>query len=448
MNSENNSKIDESLYLNRRKKIIKQIKGEAALFISSAVYNHTRDQSFPHHQNSDFFYLTGHQEPQSALLLLGSTEGPRSILYLRDKDPVDERWHGERLGVKKAKNKFHVDDVRDIKNLKKDLEQVLCNAKVIHYPAGCNEEYDSIIWKMFCTKVGPRLNFPNIIKDARLLTSEMRFIKDRAEIQTIKHAVDITAHGILDLIKNIKKASSEKHCALMLESNFASLGADKTSFATIVASGKNSTVLHHTPQNIPIWKKELLLIDAGALYRGYCGDITRTIPASGKFSEPQGKIYDLVYRALQTGIAAAKPNGCLEDIHNAVVKTITKGLVELKLLKGSVSDLIESGAYKKFYMHRTGHWLGIDVHDISPISLQSPNGGNIFIHPHFRPLVPGNVFTIEPGIYIDPKESSVPSQFRGIGIRIEDDVLITSNGAEILSKKIPSKRSEIEEIMS
>lgn len=447
MTNEKNQILDENIFSNRRKKIIRQIKGEAALFVCSNQHNYSRDLAFPFQQNTDLSYLTGHNEPNSALLLIGNSHGPRSILYLRDKDPHEEKWNGEILGVKKAKNKYDVDDVRDIGSLVKDLEQVLYNSKVLHYPAGANEYYDKLIWKLFCSKVGPRFNFPNVIKDARLLTSELRFIKDRSEIQCIKHAVDITAQGILDLLPQIKKTSSERHCAQLLESNFTKYGAEKTSFPSIIASGKNSTVLHHSPKNIPIWKKELLLIDAGASYRGYAGDITRTVPVSGKFNEAQGLIYDLVHKALKAGTNLAKPNSCLEDVHNAIVKTLTKGLVELKLLKGNINDLIENGAYKKFYMHRSGHWLGLDVHDISPITVQSPNSGNIFLHPNFRPFVPGNIFTIEPGIYIDPKDQTVPSKFRGIGIRIEDDILITPSSAEILSKRIPSKKEEIEELM-
>ncbi|MBP9837692.1 MAG: aminopeptidase P N-terminal domain-containing protein [Proteobacteria bacterium] len=446
--TDNLTKLTDNIYLSRRKKLLKNIKSEAAIFISNPETVMTRDQHHPYHHASDIFYLTGFSEPETALVLLGGNRGPRSILYLRDKDPVDERWNGDRLGIKSAKRRFQIDEVRDIKHFIKDLPELLATTRTLHYSPGINLKYDQAIWNLFSTSVGPRLNFPTTLKDARLLTSELRFIKDKFEIDTISHAVDITIKGIGKIIREIPNLKSEVFAAKLLEAYFVEHGASGSSFNTIVASGKNSTILHHNPKKSTIWNKDLLLIDAGALYCGYAGDITRTVPASGKFSQAQAAVYDIVHAALKNGIALAKPNSCLDDVHLATVRAITRGLVDLKILKGNVNDLIANGAYKKYYMHRSGHWLGIDVHDISPITVSTPNSNDIFMPANIRPFVPGNVFTIEPGIYIDARDQTVPAAYRGIGIRIEDDVLITNSGCKVLSDKLPTERNELEDFMS
>jgi Xaa-Pro aminopeptidase len=241
----------------------------------------------------------------------------------------------------------------------------------------------------------------------------------------------------------LKHATSERHAAQMLETSFVKQGSDCTGFNTIIASGRNATILHHSPTAKKISKNELLLIDAGAGFENYSGDISRTVPANGKFSKEQAEIYDVVLSALYAGIKQAKPKSTMDEIHKVAVVKIVEGLKKLKLLKGSTTQLIKSGAYQKFYMHRTGHFLGLDVHDINPV--YEKNGK--VISAYSRPLAPGNVITVEPGIYIDANEKSVPKRYRGIGIRIEEDVLITKTGNQVLSKDIPVERDEIEKLI-
>jgi len=440
--------LEESVFVSRRLKFLRQIRGEVALFVAPPEVSRSRDQTYPYQTSSDLFYLTGFSEPEAALVLSGAAQGPRSIVYLRDRDPLYERWNGERLGSKRAKKIFRVDEIRNIATLSQDLPQLLAHAHTLHYTPGVNPEFDTLVWKQFSSSTAPRLQQPNILKDARLITSEMRFVKDRNEIQNLKHAADITARGFLQFLPRVSEMTSERHAAESLEGVFAKLGAHGLSFPTIVAAGRNATTLHHHPQLQPLWKRELVLIDAGASFRGYAGDITRTVPVSGKFSAPQAAIYDLVCSAVSFAVGKAKPDVSLDDIHEGVVKHLTKGLVDLKILKGSVPDLIASGAYKKCFMHRTGHWLGLDVHDISPVTVTNSSGTSVYVPASMRPLVPGNAFTIEPGLYFDPRDTSIPEAYRGIGIRLEEDVLISSGGCEVMSAALPIKRDDIEQLFA
>lgn len=434
----------ETMYAARRKKLLRNIPGDAALFTAAPETIECRDVHHPHHQNTDFFYLTGIEEPNAALLLLSGSQGPRSVLFVRERDAVREVWDGERLGTQRAKRRFRVDEVRDIEQLHKALPLLVANAQTLWFTPGVDPALDQHVFSLFQTSVAPRLNFPSGFRDARVLTSEMRFVKDKAEMRMLRYAVDITADGLVELAPQLKNFTSEVQCARALEGIFAKLGGKGVSFQTIIAAGKNATTLHHRPVMQPLWKRELVLVDCGARYRGYAGDISRTLPVSGKFTTAQAEVYDIVHAALLAATKRAKPGNTLETIHRAAVGTIVKGLVEIRALKGNISQLIESGAYQAFFPHRTSHWLGLDVHDIAPVTYVKGQPQSAWK----RPLVPGNVITIEPGLYFQVKDARAPKQYRGIGVRIEDDVLITENGCEVLSRRVPSSRSEIEALFS
>ena len=429
--------LEESHFLARRKRLLKLIRGSVAIFVSA----HGTGESHPP-SAKDLFYLTGFEEPDSALILLGNSKGPRSILYLRERDPQSERWNGERLGIKRAKKRFAVDEVRDFSKLSDDLRDHLSGINTLHYAPGSNSHIDSAIWRIFRGTPAPRLSAPNILSDSRLLTSELRWVKDKQEIQAIKHACDITARALVETLPRLKDCTSEKHAAQVLESQFTRLGAHGLAFSTIVASGRNATVLHHKPTLQPLWRRELVLFDCGSSFNGYASDISRTVPASGRFTAQQADVYDVVLAARDRAVERAKPGATLDEIHMAAVRQLVRGLIDLGILRGSVSDNVESGNYKPFYMHRTGHWLGLDVHDCSPIT--NPTESTLPLPAQLRPLVPGCVFTIEPGLYFDLKDDSIPVEYRGIGIRIEDDLHITVDGSEILSNLAPLQRDEIE----
>lgn len=428
----------------RIKKVLAQIKEEVAIITSSPRQNLSLDLERTYRQNSDFLYLLGHDEANSALVLRSTSKGPRSILYVQDKDPEIEKWTGEVIGVKKAKKTYPVDEVRDIKNFYSDLPKLVKFAKKINFAPGLDTILDQFIFSLFQTNLSPKENLPHHFSDLRLITSRLRLKKDEYEISCIKYAIDITIKSFLDLYKSLGNLTSELHAAKVLESYFASYGSEYKAFHTIIASGKNATTLHHKPKLQSIFKRDLLLIDAGANYKNYNADITRTIPVSGKFNSAQSDAYDVVYQALEKAKTKAKPGSCLIEIHKLACIEITKGLIELKVIKTSLEEALEKELYKKYYMHGTGHWLGIDVHDISPLNLNNDKQKNT----KTIPLEPGMVFTIEPGLYFDPKDKDLPQELRGIGIRLEDDVVITKNACNILSQNLPLARNEVEKALS
>jgi Xaa-Pro aminopeptidase len=434
----------ETIYSKRRKSLRSQIKGAVAILPAASLQYSSRDLLHPFHQDSDFFYFTGFNEPDAVLVLRGANTGPRSVLFLNEKDPVLEKWNGERLGTKRAKKKFQVDEILDIATLDAVLPTLIKGADTIHYALGSSEKVDKLVLGSLKSKIAPQPGHPHGLRDSRVFTSQMRAIKDRYELRAIRHAIEITSKSLLQLLPQLKSMSSELHATRELEALYARFGATGLAFPTIIAAGKNATVLHHQPKHQPLWKRELVLIDTGASFKGYNADISRTVPVSGKFTETQAEIYDLVHEALKAACNKAKPGSSLEAIHEAAVKTLTTGLCDLKILRGNPADRIADGSYKRFYMHRTGHWLGLDVHDISP--LFEKNGSSV--SSYLQPLVAGNVFTIEPGLYFDPKDAKTPAEYRGIGIRLEENIVITENGCEVLTSHVPIERNDIEQLMA
>ena len=432
----------EAIFRSRRQKLLRRISGDAALFFSAEGKVFSRDLSYPYRYDSDFFYFTGIEEPSAALLLLGKQRGPRSILFLREKDAERERWVGPMLGLRKAKRNIRVDEVRNIENFESDLVALLKNTKGLHFTPGINRERDRFIWDLFRSPCGPQQNFPNEIKDARLLSADLRIKKGPNEIRHLRHVADITAHSIIALIRDFKSVTSELHAARVLESHFARLGANGLAFPTIVASGKNATCLHHSPSLSPLWRREMVLIDCGANFRGYSADITRTVPYSGKFTPEQREAHTVVYQALQAAIRRSKVGNTLLGIHQAALREITKGLIDLGILRGSLESNLEKKNYSPFFMHRTSHWLGLDAHDIAP---REPNPKSTTFE---RKLQVGNVFTIEPGLYFSPTDKNTPAAFKGIGIRLEEDILITEKGCEILTRNVPVAADDVEQIMA
>ena len=436
-------KNTELFFHKRRKNFLNRIKGEVAIFPSSESKVFTRDQHYPYKQNSDLFYLTGIEEENCILVLSGLKTGPRSILYLEDVDLVKAKWGKSALGLKKAKKKYQVDEVRDYKDFSKDIKTIVEYSQLLHYALGTHSKIDNIVIETIKTDYGPSIIKPCMLHDSRLITGIMRLKKEKEEILNIKHACEITSKSVYDIANRISTFKSEKHAAKSLEANFMALGAGEVAFNTIVASGKNATVLHHEPTYQPLWKADLVLIDSGASYKSYCSDMTRSIPVSGKFNSYQAEIYDLVYKAYLKARDKAVPGRTLYEVHKTAVSCLTSGLIELGLLEGNKKDLIKEQSYKKFYMHNTSHWLGLDVHDIAPITYKSE-----VLHPHTRPLEQGNVITIEPGLYLDANDKSIKKEYRGIGIRLEDTILITKTSNKALTDYMPMKREDIEEMMN
>lgn len=432
--------IKMSEYAKRRKKLMQHMGPHGIAILPSALEQERNgDAYFPFRQNSDFYYLTGFKEPESMLVL--SSQGPESgyILFNRIRDAEKEIWDGPRAGQDGAKRDYHADFSFEIHDFAKKLPELLAGKKEIYTVLGLYPQFDRMLMdglnqvrRKIRSGALPPISFIDIANTLH----EMRLLKSPAEISVLKKAIDITAKAHVRAIKKCKPNLYEYQLEAEILHEFNSHGARSAAYSSIVGSGKNSCVLHYIDNNKKIADGDLVLIDAGAEYENYAADITRTFPANGKFTAEQKAVYEIVLEAQTAAIKTIKPGTPWDKMQEVIVKIITQGLVDLRILKGRVDDLIEKNAYFPYYMHRSGHWLGLDVHDV----------GYYRINDKWRKLMPGMVLTVEPGIYISPGKN-IPKRFENIGVRIEDDVLVTTKNHEVLSDAIPKKIADIEAIM-
>lgn len=433
--------INMTEYAKRRKALMQEIGSDAILILPAAPeILRNGDAVYAHRQNSDFYYLTGFNEPEAVMVLAPKRKGGEYILFNRVRDPAHEIWDGPRAGQEGARKHFQANESYPIGDFKKMLPELLAGREVVHYPLARNNQFDKTIFKAIqdCrAKIRTGLQTPKSFVDIEPTIHEMRLLKSAAEIATMQKAVDITAVAHEHAMKICKPGMYEYELEAALQYDFIRHGARFAAYNSIVGSGRNTCILHYITNDKKIENGDLVLIDAGAEYQNYAADITRTFPANGKFSGEQRAIYELVLEAQLAAIAAVKPGASFTITQDKVVKVITQGLVDLKLLKGRVDDLIEKKAYFDFYMHRAGHWLGIDVHDV----------GQYKVGANWRKLAPGMVLTVEPGIYISSDLKHVPKNWHNIGVRIEDNVLVTKKGHDVLSQKIPKKVKEIESLV-
>jgi Xaa-Pro aminopeptidase len=424
-----------------RAKLLKLLpKNSVALIPSGSEVIRNRDVEYPFRAKSDFLYLTGFEEPDSMLLLI-KTEKQQSVVFLRDKDPQKEIWDGRRLGVKNAKKSLGIDLSFSIDSLEAKTAELIqgCEQIFISY-----EELEN--WSPFVNRlikqskqqVRKGVQAPAAIADLDQFLHEMRLFKSAAEIKKMRKAAQISVSGHLAAMKAVADCKYEYQLQAVLEADFKRSGASRNAFNSIVASKENACILHYTENSAKIKKRGLVLVDAGAEFKGYAGDITTTFPARGKFTKSQAKLYSLVLKAQRAAIEAIAPGVSYDEMHHVAIKVITTGLVELGLLKGKVNKLIEKGAYQKFFMHGTGHWLGMDVHDV----------GCYRVNGRWRKFKPGMVVTVEPGLYISSNHKQIAKKWHNIGIRIEDDVLVTPNGHEVLTAGLPRTVKEIEAYMA
>ncbi len=423
----------------RRQRLMAQLPQDAAaLVLSSGLAQRNRDSEYAFRQNSDFHYLTGWPEPEAALLLLpGRAEG-ESVLFCQEKDPLAEAWTGIRVGAEGAVAEAGFDqaftnDARDevlagLLDGRQRLYVLFEDEEALVLAQSLREELAAGVRR------GARP--PSAFEDLAPLLHEQRLIKDEREIALMRHAAEISARAHVRAMQISRAGLHEYHLQAEIEHEFQWQGAPAPAYTSIVGGGGNACVLHYIENRAPLVEGELVLIDAGAEFALYAGDITRTFPVNGRFSEPQRLLYDVVLKAQERAIAAVVPGATLVGIHQQVVHDLTTGLVELGLLTGDVDELIGDEAYRRFYLHSTSHWLGLDVHDV----------GSYRENGEPRPLVPGMVLTVEPGLYI-PDEADIPREYRGIGIRIEDDVVVTGNGHEVLSHGVPKSVAAIEALM-
>jgi Xaa-Pro aminopeptidase len=429
--------IDRTEYRQRREQLMTKIGNGTAIFRSAPTAVMHNDVEYVFRQDSDFFYLTGFNEAEVVAVLAPHHPEHRFVLFVQPKDPEKETWTGYRYGVEGAKAKFGADEAYSIAELDEKLPQYLEKADRIYYHLGRDRHFNEQIiahWQRLMATYPKRGMGPMAIESTNPLLHSMRQVKSAAELEMLRQAAAISAAAHNRAREFAKPGLYEYQVQAEIEHTFRLHGAIGPAYPSIVASGANACILHYVENDRQMRENELLLIDAGCSYGYYNGDITRTFPISGKFTAEQKILYDLVLEAQLKAIEQVKPGNPYNLFHDAAVRVLVEGLLDLGLLVGDIEELIKEEKYKPFYMHRTGHWLGLDVHD-----------AGVYKHGEesWQILQPGHVLTVEPGIYISPDfrpaegQPEVPEKWRGIGIRIEDDLLVTSNGHEVLTADVP-----------
>jgi len=396
------------------------------------------DTHYPYRSDSHFYYLTGFTEPEAALVLVAGTEAgdSRQILFCRDKNPEREIWDGFRYGPDAAREIFGFDEAYPITELPAKLADLACDRAAVYTPLGLYPAWDHSVTAVLNevrNRVRTGVAAPETVVDVRASVAAMRLVKDAEELSLLRRAAEISCVAHRRAMARTRPGWFEYQVEAELAHEFLRSGAQAVAYPPIVASGPNACVLHYRENNRQTQETDLLLIDAGCEYQGYASDITRTFPVGGRFIGAQKAVYELVLAAQLACIEAVRPGKPFHDYHEVAERVLARGLIDLKLCEGTLDAVLESGAYKQFYMHRAGHWLGLDVHDVG---LYRVDGAS-------RMLEPGMVLTVEPGCYIRPGEK-VPEEFWDIGVRIEDDVLVTSEGNENLTAATPKSLSEVE----
>lgn len=426
----------------RRRELMSQMEPNSIALLSAApLLFRNNDAEYLYRQNSDFYYLTGLDEEQAFLALIPGRRQGEVVLFCQEKDKTKELWTGVLMGPDAAISELGVDDAYPIADIDDILPGLIEGRDRVYYSMGKDDQFDDQVmdWvKVIRSKASMGAHPPGEFLMLDHLLHELRLIKSTAEIKLMEKAAKISVEGHCRAMAYCKPGIKEYELEAELLYTFTRNGSRAPAYTSIVAAGDNACILHYNSNSADVKKGDLVLIDAGCEYGHYASDITRTFPASGKFSPEQKAIYQIVLDAQTAAIETIEPGAAWDDPHNASVKVIVQGLVKIGLLKGRVPTLIKNEAYKDFYMHKVGHWIGMDVHDV----------GDYKIDDKWRLLEEGMVTTIEPGIYISPDNKKVSKKWRGIGVRIEDDVLVTKKGYRILSEGTPKTIAEIETYMA
>lgn len=424
----------------RQALLAKMQPGSAAIIFAAPEATRSADSEYPYRQSSDFWYFTGFNEPEAALVLIKSDDThSHSVLFNRVRDVTAEIWFGRRLGQEAAPLKLGVDRALSFEEIDEQLYQLLNGLDAVYHAQGAYTYADNIVFRALDKlRKGSRQNLsaPSALIDWRPVVHEMRLIKSPEEIVVLRRAGEISALAHTRAMERCRPGMYEYQLEGEIIHEFTRHGARYPSYNTIVGGGENGCILHYTENESALRDGELVLIDAGCEYQGYAGDITRTFPVNGKFTPAQRAIYDIVLESLETALALYRPGTSIQHVTDAVVRIMVSGLANLGILQGDVDGLILDGAHRKFFMHGLSHWLGLDVHDVGSYG---PDRSRI--------LEPGMVLTVEPGLYIAP-DADVPPEYRGIGIRIEDDIVITADGNENLTASVVKKADDIEALMA
>ncbi|HEY7840651.1 MAG TPA: Xaa-Pro aminopeptidase [Gammaproteobacteria bacterium] len=433
--------MDPREFPRRRKRLMDMMGDESiAIIPTSGVRVRNRDVEYPFRADSDFLYLTGFPEPEAVAVLVPDRNSGEYVLFCRERDEAMETWNGRRAGLEGACERYGADDAFPITDLDDILPGLLEDRERIYYTMGQDQHFDQRVvgWvNQVRQKVRAGVYAPDEFIALNHLLHDMRLYKSRQEVQTMRRAAKISAEAHTRAMQVCRPGMMEFEIEAELLHQFMRRGARSPAYQPIVGGGANGCILHYNENTSELRNGDLLLIDAGAELDGYASDITRTFPVNGEFSPAQRQIYDVVLAAQLAAIKAVKPGHHWNDPHDAAVEALTEGLVDLGILKGKVKNLIKEQAYTRYYMHRTGHWLGMDVHDV----------GDYKVDGQWRMLEPGMVLTIEPGLYFKPHKD-VAKKWWNIGVRIEDDVLVTETGRDVLSQDAPKSADEIESLMS
>jgi Xaa-Pro aminopeptidase len=429
---------DFSLYHRRRERLAQAL-GEGVAVIPTAPERvRNRDSHFPYRFDSYFYYLTGFSEPEAAVVIVAGAQ-PRTLLFCRPRNEEREIWDGLRHGPEAARSRFGLDEAHAVETLDEALPRLLENQPALAYPVGADAHWDAraLGWlNAVRARARAGIAAPDRLLDVRAVLDEMRLLKDAHEAALMRRAGRIAAAAHRRAMRLARPGLHEYEIEAELLHEFRRNGAQSVAYPPIVAGGANACVLHYVFNNAPLRDGELLLIDAGCELDGYASDITRTFPVNGRFSTAQREVYELVLAAQRAAMDQVRPGKAWNEPHDAAVRVLAQGMLDLKIVAGSLDEALEKETYKRFYMHRTGHWLGLDVHD----------AGDYKRAGKWRELVPGMTLTVEPGLYIRAADD-VPERLRNIGVRIEDDVLVTQGECEVLSAEAPKGIEDVEALM-
>ena len=430
--------IPPDVFAHRRRRLMERLGPDAAaLFVAAPVAVRSNDVEYPYRQSNDFLYLTGFVEPEAVALFLPGHPKEEFVLFVRPRDPERETWTGRRAGIEGAVTTYGAQAAFPVDKLDEKIGEYVSERERLYYTfsrdTACNQRV--LGWMQQWQLLRPRSGKgPMAVLDPGEIVHEMRLIKSEEELACMRQAAAVAAQGHHAAMRAARDGVHEYEIEALLDYTFRRLGGSGPAYPSIVAAGANATILHYTTNDRQMRAEDLLLVDAGAEYGGYCSDITRTFPVGGRFTAAQAAIYDLVLQAQLAAIAVVRPGARIDEPHARAVEVLVDGLLGLGVLKGDRQELITKELYRPFYMHRTSHWLGMDVHDVGKYKLEgSP-----------RVLEPGMVLTVEPGLYFAHDRTDVDPRYLGIGVRIEDDVLVTADGHEVLSAAVPKDPADIE----
>jgi Xaa-Pro aminopeptidase len=427
-----------SIYRSRRERLARAVGEGVAIVPTAPERPRNRDSHYPYRFDSYFYYLTGFTEPEATLVVVGG-QAPRTLLFCRERNEEREIWDGFRHGPDAARERFGFDEAHPAAALDEVLPRLLENQPALHYPIGADAEWDArVIRCLNAVRARSRAGVaaPERVQDVRAVLDDMRLLKDAHEAALMRRAGAIAAAAHRRAMQSARPGRNEYEIEAELLYEFRRNGAQFPAYSPIVAGGPNACVLHYVSNNMPLRDGDLLLIDAGCELDGYASDITRTFPVNGRFSGAQREVYELVLASQRAAMDKVRAGTAWNEPHDAAVRVLAQGMLDLKLLAGTLDTVLEKELYRRFYMHRTGHWLGLDVHDAGEYKREGK----------WRPLVPGMVLTVEPGLYIRAA-ADVPERLRDIGVRIEDDVLVREGGCEVLSAEAPKRIDDIEALM-